>query len=601
MSEMPVWERRFRAPVMSMPRWSRRAPHRTVFESNESGIWQVHCWDASTGERRQVSDHPVGVVEGYATPDGEGVIFWQEETGDETGRWLVQPFGGGDTVPLLEGVPIGWSAGISQAPGTVALGIDRRDGFAVCVSVDGGPAKEVARSTEWMAIGGTYQGACDIAGLSADGSLLAIAHSEHGDSLHPSLRVIDPRSGHTVADLHDEGKALLATSWSPEPGDNRLAVVHERYDWERPALWEPAIGGWTDVAIEMDGDFMVADWWPGASALLLKRTFEGRQELYRYDLGTGGASKIDAPPGHIADARVRPDGSVWMLHSDGVNRRRVLTDRGEEPIAVSESAPPGRPHTPWTYENDEGQRVHGWIVEPEGDGPHPVMLYVHGGPHWLYEDNYMPEVQAYVDAGFLVAMPNYRGSTGYGRAWRDALNQRVGFADVDDVTAGLRQLIATRNDVDPTRAVIAGWSWGGYVTLMEVGREPDLWRAAVAGVPVGDYVMAYDEEGPSLQAMDRALMGGTPQDVPDAYERSNPITYVDAVKAPVLFVMGENDIRCPLPQAMAYVDRLSERDHPHQVYLYATGHGSNATDEDVRQHRVILDFLQREVPGLNPI
>ena len=228
------------------------------------------------------------------------------------------------------------------------------------------------------------------------------------------------------------------------------------------------------------------------------------------------------------------------------------------------------------------------------------MLYVHGGPHWLYEDTYMPPVQAYVDAGFLVAMPNYRGSTGYGRTWRDALNRRVGFADVDDVTAGLKDLI-TRADVDPTRAVVAGWSWGGYVTLMEVGREPDLWRAAVAGVPVGDYVMAYEEEGPSLQAMDRALMGGTPVEVLEAYEVASPITYVGEVKAPVLFVMGENDMRCPLGQAMAYVDRLRERDHPNQVYLYSTGHGSNATDEDVRQHRVILDFLQEQVPGLNPI
>ena len=118
----------------------------------------------------------------------------------------------------------------------------------------------------------------------------------------------------------------------------------------------------------------------------------------------------------------------------------------------------------------------------------------------------MPEVQAYVDAGFLVAMPNYRGSTGYGRAWRDALTGDPGFTDVDDVTAGLRDLLR-RPDVDGDRAVIAGWSWGGYITLMELGRDPDLWRAGIAGVPVGDYVGAYEQEAPALQAMDRALFG----------------------------------------------------------------------------------------------
>ena len=236
-------------------------------------------------------------------------------------------------------------------------------------------------------------------------------------------------------------------------------------------------------------------------------------------------------------------------------------------------------------------------MEPEGAGPHPVMLFVHGGPHWLYEDKYFPEVQSYVDAGFIVGMPNYRGSTGYGRAWRDALTGDAGFTDVDDVTAGLRDLLR-RPDADASRTVVAGWSWGGYITLMELGRYPDLWTAGMAGVPVGDYVMAYEEEAPSLKAMDRALFGGTPETKPELFARANPISYVGDVAAPVLLVIGENDSRCPLGQAMAYADRLTELGKPHDVYLYATGHGALQTDEDVRQNRVVLDFLKRVVPGL---
>jgi dipeptidyl aminopeptidase/acylaminoacyl peptidase len=328
--------------------------------------------------------------------------------------------------------------------------------------------------------------------------------------------------------------------------------------------------------------------------------FEARHELFRFDLASATTTNIKAPPGSINAARVRPDGTVWFDHTDGVHRSRVLTESGQEPITVVEAAPEGRPFVPWKYRNDHGDEVHGWIVEPDGDGPHPVMLFVHGGPHWLYEDRYMPEVQAYVDAGFLVAMPNYRGSTGYGRAWRDALTGDVGFTDVDDVTAGLRDVL-TRNDVDPKRTVIAGWSWGGYIALMELGRNPELWTCGVAGVPVGDYVMAYEEEAPALQVMDRAIIGGTPTDVPDAFRRANPITYVDAVSAPVLFVIGDNDSRCPLAQALAYVDRLAKRGAPHEVYRFTAGHGSHATDEEVRQQRVILDFLKANVGGLNDV
>jgi dipeptidyl aminopeptidase/acylaminoacyl peptidase len=227
------------------------------------------------------------------------------------------------------------------------------------------------------------------------------------------------------------------------------------------------------------------------------------------------------------------------------------------------------------------------------------MVFVHGGPHWLYEDRYMPEVQSYVDAGFLVGMPNYRGSTGYGKAWRDELTGDPGFTDVDDVTAGLRDLL-TRDDVDPSRTVIAGWSWGGYITLMQLGRNPGLWTAGVAGVPVGDYVMAFAEEAPALQEMDRALFGGSPEDKPELFRRANPITYVDAVAAPVMFVIGENDSRCPVGQALAYVDRLKARGHDHELYLFSTGHGSHVVDEDVRQQRAILAFLAANVPGLRP-
>jgi dipeptidyl aminopeptidase/acylaminoacyl peptidase len=161
--------------------------------------------------------------------------------------------------------------------------------------------------------------------------------------------------------------------------------------------------------------------------------------------------------------------------------------------------------------------------------------------------------------------------------------------------------VLRRPDVDATRTVIAGWSWGGYITLMQLGRNPDLWTCGVAGVPVGDYVRAYEEEAPSLQAMDRALFGGTPEDEPELFRRANPITYVDDVRAPVMFVIGENDSRCPVGQALAYVDRVKAREHPHELYLYTTGHGSLATEETVAQQRAILAFLRSHVPGLRDL
>jgi dipeptidyl aminopeptidase/acylaminoacyl peptidase len=133
------------------------------------------------------------------------------------------------------------------------------------------------------------------------------------------------------------------------------------------------------------------------------------------------------------------------------------------------------------------------------------------------------------------------------------------------------------------------------------GMHPDRFMAGVAGVPVGDYADGYDQLSPSLQAYDRALLGGTPPEVPQLMKERSPIEYVDRVTAPILFLIGENDSRCPLPQAMLFVDRLRERDHPHELYLYGTGHGSYDLDERVRQLAVVLDFLARTVPGIRAL
>jgi dipeptidyl aminopeptidase/acylaminoacyl peptidase len=243
--------------------------------------------------------------------------------------------------------------------------------------------------------------------------------------------------------------------------------------------------------------------------------------------------------------------------------------------------------------------VHGFVVTPDDSGgPFPVLMFVHGGPTWLDFDRWQPEVQAYVDAGFVVAMVNYRGSLGYGREWRDVLIGDIGGPELEDVNAGLSDLVE-RGVADADRAVVGGYSWGGYVTLLELGKHPELWRCGLAGVPIGDYEAGYEELSPLLQEYDKALLDGkTPSEVPELMRDRNPINFADSVTAPVLFVIGRNDSRCPYRQAMAYVDKLAAREHPHEVYVFETGHGSFDVDERVRQVGVALSFLARHVPGV---
>jgi dipeptidyl aminopeptidase/acylaminoacyl peptidase len=589
------WERRFRAPNLSMPDWSPHAPDRIVHESTQSGIWQAHAWDRETGTKRQVSDHPVGVVTASVSLNGAEVLYWQDESGSEAGRWYAQPFHGGDARVFLTDLPEGWNEGLAQAPGVVAAGISGSDGFAIYVAADGEPAKEILRSTEYLVVSGAEADGFNRAGLSADGTLLSLTHSEHGDQLHPALRVIDPRTGAVVSEMLDTGKALRAVAWSPRAGDQRLAVVHERSGTEAPALWDPTTGAWSELTTGLEGDVNPIAWWPDVSAILLSHLWEGRYRLYRFEVVSGTLTRIDHPEGQISGAHVRPDGQVWYRHASGAHPPRIMDDTGAEVLAPEgDRAPQGRPYISWTFSNPSGQTVQGFYVTPEDAGPFPILVHPHGGPTWLDEDRWSPEVQAYVDAGFAVAMVNYRGSTGFGAEWRDALVGDIGGPELEDLNAALADLVAS-GIADPDRAVVGGWSWGGYLTLMELGKHPELWKAGIAGVPVGDYELSYDDMSPDLQAYDRALLGGAPSDVPELMRDRNPINFADNVTAPVLFVIGENDTRCPPRQAMAYVDKLKARSHPAEVYLFPTGHSSFDVDEDVNQQRTILDFLARTV------
>lgn len=602
--ETPLWQRRYRAPIVGFPTWSRHAPDRLVYVSSESGIYQLHSWDIATGTRIQVTHEPVGLVSGEVSADGEWVVWHRDTTGDESGAFVVAPFSGGTAEPLIEGLPIGWDQGIALGRRRTIAAISDREGFKVFDSEGHGPARLLARSEEAIELGGAdsmVRGGTELGALSADESLLCLEHSDHGDMLHPALRVVNPATGATVAELRDEGKALGAFAWSPLPGDQRLAIGHERRGERAPAIWDIGTGSLTDLVLPWERYTEVTDWWPDGSAVLLVELRDGRHFLHRYDLADGHIAELRSLPGSVTGARVRPDGSVWYRLQRGEHPGVVLQVGRDEPVLAAEAAPPaGRPFMPWEFSNRHGQRVHGWRLEPDASddpGPWPTLMLIHGGPTSVDLDRWAPDVQAYVDAGFQVAMLNYRGSIGFGAAWRDTLIANIGWPEVEDILAGLDDLVAN-GWTDAKRAVIAGWSWGGYLTLLMHGMHPERFIAGVAGVPVGDYAAGYEDLSPLLQAYDRALLGGAPADVPELMRERSPISYVDRVTAPILFLAGEHDSRCPIRQVLLYTDRLAARGHDHELYLFPTGHAPFQIDERIKQTGVVLDFLARRVPGI---
>lgn len=581
------WRARFTAPRMSRPAWALDAPDRCVYSSNVGGTTEIHVWDRATDTHRQVTDRRSGTHSATLPPDGHHVWWFADTDGDEFGHWVAEPFAADGTgaAPAVDGVEDGYPAGLEIGRRVTAVGTSTDDGTKIWLRRGSEPAAVVYTHAEDAGVGA----------LSEDETLLAISHSEHGDSRHPALRVLRVDDGSTVAELHDgPGKGLGPIAFAPIDGDPRLLVLHERHGREELLVWDVVAGTETEIALDLPGE-VTADFTPDGRHLLVWHTHAARTRLHRYDLGSGALAELPVAPGCVGSADVRPDGTVEYTCSSAAEPStvRALHPDGTDRVLV---APPGARapgSVPVTdlWVDGPGGRIHALVATP-ADGDGRAVFSLHGGPHAADEDRFAATRAAWVDAGFVVVEINYRGSTGYGSAWRDAIEGRPGTTELEDVAAVLDACVAS-GLVDAARCVVEGWSWGGYLALLAVGTQPGRWAAGLAGVPVADYLAAYADEMEQLRAFDRALFGGSPEEVPDRYRTASPLTYVDAVDVPVLVLAGENDPRCPIRQIDNYLDALAERKADYEVARFDAGHGSLVVEQILQHIATEIDFARR--------
>jgi dienelactone hydrolase len=578
------WKERFRAARVSLPGWALDAPHRSTYRSNATGTWEIYAWDRTTGERRQVTDRPNGTWMGAVDVTGESIWWFSDTDGDEFGVWMRQPFEGGADEVAVPALGPSYPAGLAiGSSGLVLIGRTGEHGTSIHLCHPGADPRTVYE----------HQEDAHLVDLSRDETLIAVNHSEHGDSRHMALRVLRP-DGTTVADLWDgEGKGVYGVEFAPVYGDHRLLVEHERRGRPEPMIWNPVKGTEQEIDLDLPGE-IGADWYPDASALLISHSHEARDELYRYDLTTGTLEPIDTPRGVIGGATARPDGTVEFSWTNAAEPPVIKSTTGEVVLTPPGPRPPGSVPVTDAWVEGPGGRIHALVSTPEGEGPFPTVFDIHGGPTAQDTDAFSPPTAAWVDHGFAVVQVNYRGSTGYGSEWRDAIEGRVGLTELEDIKA-VRDWAVSSGLADPSALVLTGGSWGGFLTLLGLGTQPDDWSVGIAAVPVADYFAAYEDEMEGLQAFDRSLFGGSPDEVPERYRESSPLTYVERVRVPVLILAGENDPRCPIRQIDNYLKRLDELGTPHDVYRYEAGHGSLVVEERIKQMTAEMAFARRHL------
>jgi dipeptidyl aminopeptidase/acylaminoacyl peptidase len=400
----------------------------------------------------------------------------------------------------------------------------------------------------------------------------------------------------------DPGGSVAVFQPSFSPGGRFLTFITDREGWFN--LWiydleEDSLRPLVEEPFEYAGPAWIQGlrthaWTPAGDAVYAIRWSQGHASLVRVDRDErrprpiGGELSSYTALGQLAMA---PDEErIALLGSSPVRPQRVLTvsDRGRVSSwsDVTPEPPPesflGHPHPlSWRVKSEidppQPPSCRGLFYPPrnpayQGKGLPPAVIRIHGGPTSQALVEYRFELPFLTSRGFAVLDLNYRGSSGYGRGYRDALKGQWGVADVEDTRSAAEYLVSSGR-ADPDRLVVLGGSAGGFTVLLSLIRYPGLFRAGVCLYGVSD-LLALARETHKFEAhyLD-SMVGVLPQDE-DLYRERSPLGQAGAIRDPIAIFQGEEDQVVPPGQSDRIAEALSARGVPHIYHRFpGEGHG----------------------------
>jgi dipeptidyl aminopeptidase/acylaminoacyl peptidase len=429
-----------------------------------------------------------------------------------------------------------------------------------------------------------------------------------GDDAARALTKQTGAYAHAVWSPHGEHIAFLGFDQARKSPQNshlgRLDLTTGVHQW---------LGTGLDRNFAPYGDLQAPVW--DGSDLLVTVEDRGRTHLHRVgpepadnspQLVVGGERCItgfDAAEGCLTFAATttsRP-GEIFVV----VEGEEVQLSHATDSF-VNRAAP--RAAERFTATSTNGTEVDVWAYLPDaqdGDGRHPALLNIHGGPFTQYGERFFDEAQLQVAAGFAVIMCNPRGSSGREESWGRAINGPSdpfgagtgwGGVDYDDVLAAVDAALARYPSIDPGRVGVLGGSYGGYLTTWIVGHT-DRFVAACSERAVNN--MASEDYTSDISTSLASQIGTTWFDDPEEYRRVSPITYVRDITTPLLILHSEDDLRCPIEQAEQLFAALRLLRREVEFYRFpAEGHElsrSGSPVHRVQRAELILEFFGRHL------
>jgi dipeptidyl aminopeptidase/acylaminoacyl peptidase len=347
---------------------------------------------------------------------------------------------------------------------------------------------------------------------------------------------------------------------------------------------------------------------PDSTSIYFIRNAEGFNSLWKLKIETGQIQRVPLEPGYtsLEQIALSPDGKLALLASGANIPPRVVVINPPAEIqvvarATSEEIDP-QAYSPveaieWT--GLDGKIVYGLFYPAhnpgfQGEGLPPLIIDVHGGPTSQVKATFQPRVQFFTSRGYAVLEVNYRGSTGYGREYRNALRENWGIYDVQDSVSGAKHL-ARQKQIDGKRIVIMGGSAGGFTVLKAMEDYPGFFKAGICMYGVSNqFTLVADTHKFEARYSD-TLLGMLPQ-AADVYRERSPEFYCDQIQDPIAIFQGEIDMVVPRSQSDRVVASLQRRGIPHEYHLYpGEGHGFRKSETIDAFYQAVDKFLKQHV------
>jgi dipeptidyl aminopeptidase/acylaminoacyl peptidase len=562
--------------------WSPDAKE-VVFTSNLTG--RLNLWKVSSagGWPIQLSQSDDRQGNALWSPDGKWILFQSDRGGAETYDLFAIPSGGGKADNLTKTDDISetsprWSPDGMQ----LSISYKKKTAPVTDIAVMDWKTRAVRNLTNEATTDHLWSGHL----WSPDGKTIYATRINAGFT-DASVYQIDVRTGKkeeltphdgqsrtSISAVSPDGKILLVTADRPGgyPNVALLDAGTKKLTWVTDLKWEAESGEFS----------------PDGKWFTYTVNEDGRTDAYLADTATRKATELNLPAGlnsfsgnpnaFSADGKQllvghqssSQPGDLWV-YDLGAKRAAQLTFSAIASLASAKLPPSQVVH----YKSFDDKIISAFLWVPynlKRDASNPGIVLPHGGPTGQTVDSFNRFAAALASRGYICIAPNVRGSTGYGMDFQKANFKDLGGGDLNDEVYAAKFLAAT-GYVNEKKIGITGGSYGGYMTLMAIGKKPDLWGAAVEQYGIINWMTMLEHEDPFLQEYEKSLLGDPVKDR-QVYEDASPIKFIRQAKAPLLVLQGENDIRVPKEEAEQVVAIYKETGKTVDSHFYPQeGHG----------------------------